>query len=39
MTKTEFTRLAREQGRTLAVMYARMMGVKLAVVQLWEVTL
>jgi hypothetical protein len=39
MTRTEFNRLAREQGRTLAVMYARMMGVKLPVVQLWEVTL
>jgi hypothetical protein len=38
MTKTEFNRLASEQGRQLAVMYARMMGIPLGVVQLWAIT-
>jgi hypothetical protein len=38
MTKTEFNRLASEQGRQLAVMYARMLGVSLTQVQLWALT-
>ena len=39
MTKTEFTRLARKEGKENAILFALALGVKLAQVQLWEVTL
>jgi hypothetical protein len=39
VTKTEFTRLARREGKTNAVLFALALKVPLGVVQLWELTI